>query len=188
MKENKIKDVTEIEFKNKERTGYKIEDNALENAAEYAIIEAKKWDRSSEILNKYRGVDSQICVNALFSIELYLKSILLNSGINVTRENFGHKIYEMYSKLDDSLKEKIKKDIKFDKKINKIIFDEIIKFNSFEEELEYISNDFMYLRYEYEKFINGKQIIILKNFINSLKVNCKKIAMELNFKKMHKDN
>lgn len=180
LKENKNKDVTIIEFENKKITKYKISDNKLKDAAGFAIIEAQKWDRSSEILNEYKSLNSQACVNALFSIELYLKSILLNSGVNVTEERFGHKIYDMYCKLNESLKNKIKKDIKVDEIIYKTMFNEIIKFKSFEEELEYISDDFMYLRYEYEKFINGKQIITLTGFIMSLKSNCRKISLEIN--------
>ena len=113
---------------------------------------------------------------------MYLKSILLNLGINVTTEKYGHKIYDMYNRLDSNLKEKIKYQTRVDKKVNKSLFNEVIKFNSFEEELKYISNDFMYLRYEYEKFINGKQIITLTDFIMFLKLNCRKISTKIFYK------
>ena len=182
LKEINEKDVTFIEFEDKRKSKYEITNKSLQHAAGYAFIEAKKWDTASEILYKNKSLRSQTCVNALFSIEMYLKSILLNLGINVTTEKYGHKIYDMYNRLDSNLKEKIKYQTRVDKKVNKSLFNEVIKFNSFEEELKYISNDFMYLRYEYEKFINGKQIITLTDFIMFLKLNCRKISTKIFYK------
>ena len=42
----------------------------------------------------------------------------------------------------------------------------------------------MYLRYEYEKFINGKQIITLTDFIMYFKMNCRKVAEQIFYKTM----
>lgn len=184
LKMNYKIDVTEKEFNNKKRKTNKISDKKLQDAAAFAIVEADNWNRASNILfTNNNRLRSQTCVSALFAIELYLKSILLNMKINVTNEKFGHDIYSMYRKLDDELKNKIKKDIKIDCEVHKPLFDEVVRFNTFEEELEYISNDFMYLRYEYEKFLNGMTIITLTDFIMFLKDNCQKIAYKFNCEK-----
>lgn len=186
MNENAAKDVTFQEFENKKKKKkeYQIPDTSLKDAAGWALIEAQKWDSASEILHKNERLRSQTCVNALFAIEMYLKSILLNLGINVTTENYGHKIYDMYCQMDNCIKEKLKRNARLDKEVHKSIFNEVLKFNTFEEELKYISNDFMYLRYEYEKFINGKQIIILTDFIMFFKLNCRKIAEQIFYRRM----
>lgn len=74
----------------------------------------------------------------------------------------------MYNDLGNLDKEKIKNSIKIDSIIRNPITDETIEFESFDKELEYISNDFMYTRYEYEKFLNGFQIYIMVDFVESL--------------------
>lgn len=188
-KENKIEkiDVTEVEFENKKNKRNEIDDSKLGDAAGFAIVEADSWNRASEIILKNNiRLRTQICISALLSIELYLKSILLNMRINVTKKHYGHDIYKMYCELDNKMKEKIKEGVKIDYEIHKTILNEVMKFNSFEEELKYISNDFMFLRYEYEKFINGMTIITLTDFIINVKDNIQDIAYKFNYEKNRK--
>lgn len=185
MNVNNLENVTNEEFKNKakKRNEWQISDDKLNDAAGFAIIEAMKWDSASKILCQNDRLKSQAIVNALFAIELYLKVILLCMGINVTTKREGHNIYDMYLKMDSSVKKELEKNIKIDNVIQKQILDEVVVFNTFEEELIYISNDFMYLRYEYEKFINGAQIIILPNFVMQFKSNCAEQARKIFYKK-----
>lgn len=179
MKKEEI-DITERELENKKKSSFKIDDEKVHYAAGYAIIEGKRWSEAADILYVgNRKLTSQICVNALFAIEVYLKSILFNMGVNVTRKKFGHDIYSMYDNLDEELKNEIKKDVTVDYEIYNF-FKEVIKFKTFEEELEYISNDFKYLRYEYEKFLNGISIFTLTDFIMNIKKNIEEIAFRYN--------
>lgn len=167
---------------NKKASGKKeVDTNKIVDAAGYAINEASLWDSASDkILEQGRVYKSQFCVNALFSIELYLKAILFCFGKNVTKMNLNHNIRSCYELLNDDYKEKIKDGIKIDREILiEFPSKRIITFNTFEEELEFISNDFVDLRYEYEKFLNGMGIIILTDFIMQLKNNCRKLALNL---------
>lgn len=176
-------DITKRELENKKKNTFKIDDDELNKAAGYAIIEGKRWSEAADILYvENRRLTSQICTNALFSIEIYLKSILFNMGINVTKEKFGHDIYSMYNELEETLKNEIKKDVTVDCEIYNF-FKEVIKFKTFEEELQYIANDFKYLRYEYEKFLNGISIFTLTDFIMNVKNNIEKISFRYNTEK-----
>lgn len=172
-----MNNITELEFKNKKNNKIEISNEVLKKASEYAYLEAKKWDSASNILYRNR-LDTQACVNALFAIELYLKSILMNQGINVTKESYNHNIYKMYNAIPDNIKNKISLNIKIDSKLYISMTDELIEFETFEDELEFISNDFMYLRYEYEKYLKGKKIIMLSEFIIALKDNCRNVLKD----------
>ena len=83
-------------------------------------------------MHKDERLRSQTCVNALFAIEMYLKSILLNMGINVTTDNYGHRIYDMYYQMDNCIKGKLKRNARLDKEVHKSLYNEMIKFNNFE--------------------------------------------------------
>lgn len=173
-------DITEEEFAHKSEKNMKVLDLELNDAAEFAVLEAYHWDDAVQVLMKYpKHFDSQICILSLLSLELYMKSILMSKGINVTKDYMGHKIYEMYIKLSEEEKTKIQKDVQIDRKEYLSLFGEHIIFNNFDEELKYISNDFVYLRYEYEKFMNGIAILTLPNFILKVTENAKILAREL---------
>ena len=53
----------------------------------------------------------------------------------------------------------------------------IVNIDALEIDVDTLPNDM--LRYEYEKFINGKQIVTLTDFIMFLKLNCRKIATKI---------
>lgn len=176
-------DVTDRDFEAKKKGKLRIKDDEMNKAAGYAVAEAFDWYRTTNLImkNNYNNrLKTQICVCALVSIELYLKSILFNMGINVTEENIGHDIYFMYKKLDEKVKNDIQRDVKVDYEIKKNILNEVVLFNSFEEELQYIANDFVYLRYEYEKILNHIGIITPTNFILSVLKNIQQVALCIN--------
>lgn len=173
-------DITKEEFSHKAKKSMEVLDSELNDAAKFAILEANHWYDAVQVLMKHpKHFDSQICVLSLLSLELYMKSILMSKGINVTKEHMGHKIYEMYISFSEEEKEKIQKDVHIDRKEYLSLFGEHIIFNNFDEELKYISNDFVYLRYEYEKFMNGIAILTLPKFILKVTENTKRLARNL---------
>ena len=71
LEENGEIDVTNKEFTYKIKSKHRIEDKKMKQAAGYAIMEAGKWDRTSNIIHENNAqLSSQTCVCALFSIEL----------------------------------------------------------------------------------------------------------------------
>lgn len=172
--------IEELEHKKKRIT---ILDEDLDMASEYAIQEAARWDDAISLLKDKKHFGSQICVISLFSLELYIKAILMKKGTNITEKNFKHKIYDMYLILDKEEKDKIKKNVSVDKKQCLSLLGDYITFKNFEEELKYISNDFVYLRYEYEKFMNGFAILPLTDFIIKITDNAGQLAREIVYNK-----
>ena len=154
-----------IQVKGKTRMIIESDDN-LDRAGQYAYMESNKWYDIANMLSDEYASQKYICL--LFSCELYLKAILMFNCVNVSKKNYSHDLFKMYNDLGNLDKEKIKNSIKIDSIIRNPITDETIEFESFDKELEYISNDFMYTRYEYEKFLNGFQIYILVDFVESL--------------------
>lgn len=141
-------------------------DDNLDRAGQYAYMESNKWYDIANMLSDEYASQKYICL--LFSCELYLKAILMFNSVNASKRNYSHDLFKMYNDLGNLDKEKIKNSIKIDSIIRNPITDETIEFESFDEELKHISNDFMYTRYEYEKFLNGFQIYILMDFVKSL--------------------
>lgn len=50
------------------------------------------------------------------------------------------------------------------------------KGESFEKMLKFVSNDFVKLRYNYEKYVNGEPIYVFIGFILAVNENCQKLA------------
>lgn len=146
--------------------------------AQCAIIEANNWSDILLIMGKYsqKHLDVQYCVICMFAIEMYLKSIYLYNE-RFPRE-FGHNIKNMYNGLNDEEKKILKKDVKIDnnKQFIDWTFDKYVTFDTFEEELEFIENDFENLRYEFEKSVYDIPIITCKEFIKKLLENSEKLA------------
>ncbi len=161
----------------------RINDDELPHACQTAIIEAKNWNKAAEILIPYNRFESQICVMLLYSIELYLKAILMNKGTNVTdkrfKSDYSHDIYKLYNLLKEEEKEIIRKGVQIDKCIYLGIIPIKVEFNDFDHELKYVSKGFIDYRYEYESFCNGQYILTLTDFIISINNNAKKLAFML---------
>lgn len=174
------KDITQEEFFNKKKNFFEIPDNKLIHAAGYAIAEANELiEITLLIYETKRKLSSTICLNGLLSIELYFKAILFLRGINVTKEKYGHDIYKMFQEFPTDLQEKVKRNIEIDNVVKNDFLKIKIHFDSFEEELKFISKDFNYLRYHYEKFLNGKVIFTLSDFIIALAKNARSTSMGL---------
>lgn len=163
---------------NKSNRIIQVKQEFLPAAAVHAIIEAGKWADAVGILRSNRcGLESQICVLSLLSIELYLKAIQMKKG---SQPN-NHSINELYSKLSTEEKEILKEGIVPDGVVPSTLLDEYIQLDTFEKELEYIDRDFVYLRYEYEKFSENQPIFVLDDFILQLLENSKKLATSIVF-------
>ena len=161
---NELKDITN-EFIEKKKTNV-IDSAKMIDASGHALIEARNWKRCADIIEKNNSkYYTQESVMLMFSNELFLKTILLSNKIDYER---NHKIKDLYDLLSKENKEKIKS--KFNKKIevDLFLFDEKIVLSTFEEQLNFISNDFISLRYNFEKLINGQAIIVLGELIKSL--------------------
>ena len=174
---NYIMDITKHAFEAK-RKHFEIKDEDLEKAAQFALIEAGEWSGAVKELLKRGRFTRQICVMLVYSIEIYLKAILMKKGINISKEKHCHEIYSMYKKLNDSEKKIIKDNI--DSSVEHTdIEDNYIKIEAFEKMLEFVSNDFVNLRYNYEKYVNGEPIYTIKEFVLAVNENCQKLAKSI---------
>ena len=155
----------------------RISDRDLKTAAQFALLEAGGWDDAVSVLQQYdKKFDCQTCVMAMYSIELYLKAILMAKGINVTVNTKHHDIDDLFNKLSDSEQQKIKEGIIPSGIDLYDLMGDYIKLDTFESELAFISKDFVQLRYQYEKYMNGEPIYILQDFIIALRNNVRKLA------------
>ncbi len=168
---------TQHAFDIKSKTRFQIRDEDLGKAAQYALLEACEWDDAVLALlpNKKRFC-CQICVMAMFSVELYLKAILMAKGTNVTNKEFKHKVECMFYALSASEQATVKSGITPTGVDVTNMIDDHIKLDSFEDKLKFISNDFIQLRYHYEKFMNGEPVYAFPDFILALRDNVRKLA------------
>ena len=172
-------DETQHAFEVKSKTKLPIRNEDLDKAAQYALLEAGEWDDAILVLlqNKKRFY-CQICVMAMYSVELYLKAILMAKGMNVTTNGKGHDVESMFYALSASEQATVKSGITpTGVDITNLIGD-YIKLDSFENELKFISKDFIQLRYHYEKFMNGEPIYAFPDFILALRDNVRKLAKD----------
>lgn len=173
-----MNDETQHAFDVKKDPKYRrVRDSQLDTAAQFAIIEARGWDDAINVLQQHgKRFGCQICVMAMYSIELYFKAILMARGVNVTTNSQGHDIESMFRRLKESEQQQIKEGIA-PSGVDFANWDGgYIKLDSFETELEFISRDFVHLRYHYEKFMNGEPVYAFTEFIVALRDNAKKLA------------
>ena len=174
---------TQHAFDVKKELKYRIiKDSDLKTAAQHALIEAGEWDDAVTVLQNSNGkFECQICVMAMFSIELYLKMLLMMEGENVTENKIRHNISSLFNKLRNTEKQSIKESVSTSLISITGLFDDHIQLDSFEEILDFIANDFIQLRYKYEKFMHGEPIYILQDFIlelrNAIRKNAKSIVV-----------
>lgn len=165
----------------------KIKDDDLPSAAGYALLEANKWSSVAKMITK-KGYDKERACIQVLSIELYLKSILMCEGINISKidnkKDNGHNnhyLYDLYNRISDKTKIKLKQNINFVPihERDPLIEDKKYDFNTFEEALQGISNYFVDLRYEFDKFVNGQPIFVMCDFINKFEGAIKKLTKEI---------
>lgn len=172
-----IKDITAEMISYKSKHKHPIKDDKLKNAFPFAVMEARKWYNAGMVLEKEHNLSTQSTVCYILSTELSMKGLLMNSGINVTTCNcYGHDISKLFKDLDADIKDTIKNTVQWNQSPIYSLLDEKVVFTSFEKELEFIANDFMSLRYEYETFLNGKGVYQLGTFIRDLALQTLKIA------------
>lgn len=169
----------------------KIKDKDIKLAAAYAFVEADNWYVIGKIIEEKikteKRLHQQCAVIKLLAIELYLKTILLCNGINISEINSlrgsdGHKIFKLYNKLPNNLRIKIKETIDY----KPIIIEDrciIAEYKTFEDALNKISNDFIELRYEFDKVSDRPQIVVLYSFIIKLETVVKELAYKCYYNK-----
>lgn len=174
----KMGNETKHAFEVKSHKHCNINEEDLIDAAKFAIMEASEWDDAIIALQKYGArFECQICVLLMYSIELYLKAIIMTKGIGISEKLKTHKVKELFNYLDESEQQIIKEGA------NLPIIDfggfdgeEYIRIDSFESALDFISNDFINLRYQFEKYVFGEPIYFLNKFVFKLRDDLKNIA------------
>lgn len=165
----------------------KIKDEDLKIAAGFALIEAKKWSSVVRMITRNGYEKERACLQVL-AIEIYLKSILMCEGVNISKidnkkenKHNDHYIYDLYNRMSKEIKEQIKNEVDFIPVYKIDSLGEEIKcdLDTFEKCLQSISNNFVDLRYEYEKFVNGKPILAMCDFIEKVEIVIKKLAQEI---------
>lgn len=109
----------------------------LTTAFHYGLLEANKWKQCVILLNK-KGLEMQKCVISLLASELFLKSILMYRGINITTIKIsknGHELYKFFRALPIADQTAIEKNIEFKKIIHvDMLTGALIKeYNNFDE-------------------------------------------------------
>lgn len=155
--------------------------DAAAEIAQYLFVEAMQWRDAAAVLKnaKRKSLDSQIGICLCFSCELFMKTIWVeekNDLSFVHKEK--HNLSNLFRGLSVNVQKSIKNGINPDKNVFKN-FDERISFEMFEDELNYISNDFLELRYEFEKFIVGENIVLANKFLARLNDNLEKTARKI---------
>ena len=137
----------------------KIESKDLKTYACYAMMEANRWKAVAKKIDDEKGLSREKIVILSYVAELYLKSMLMYNGINIMENNkkqkgLGHKLFELYKLLPESIKITLLQELKLEPIIVKDFYTGQVKrtYNSFEEILELISNNFIDLRYNYEQY------------------------------------
>lgn len=176
--DEQIKDITSEMKAFKSKSKHEIEDNDLPEAFSYAVMESTKWGKAGSVLDNEKNMSIQASVCYLLSIELAMKGLLMNSGINVTKKHYGHNLSKLFNDLDADIKESLKEVVECNQTTLSGLLLEKVSFSSFEDELEYIANDFMNLRYEFETFLNGRAIYLFDDFIKNLAIKINKIAKQ----------
>ncbi len=174
--DEEIKDITSEMKAFKSRSKHQIEDSDLQKAFSYAVKESTKWGKAGSVLDKEKNMSIQASICYLLSTELAMKGLLMNSGINVTKRYYGHNLSKLFDDLDNDIKETLKNEVEWDQTALSGLLPEKVVFSSFEDELDYVANDFMSLRYEFETFLNGRAIYLFDNFIKNLARKTNKIA------------
>ena len=136
-----------------------IDSKGLKDAACWAMMEANRWRAVAKKIDDEKGLIREKIVILSYVAELYLKSMLIYNDINIMEDNKkqkgpGHKLFELYKLLPESIKTTLLYELKLEPIEVKDPYTGQVKkiCNSFEEILELISNNFIDLRYNYEKY------------------------------------
>lgn len=160
------KEITEkyfnLPYKELDAVQYQFEENT--NELSVIFNEAVQWMMIGLSIQQHNIFLIQSYVLLTLSIELFLKMILLNSHIIIPKT---HNLYKLFISLPQQVKQELEQ--KIDLSIIQLIDQnniEIGNLSNFEEFLKYISNQFVELRYDFEKVNNHISSIIPRKFIN----------------------
>lgn len=168
----------------------KYSKSELALASMHARNEADRWRKSAQIILNDLIQNREAYVLFLYSSELYLKCLLMSLNVDVIN-NRSHNLYNLYNQLPDkNLKNAIKNSIEISplplySENDKCDNSDKGVLNSFDDFMKYISNGFIYYRYEYEKFLNGKTITWPNLFIVNLNNTLYKISKNLVYKEIN---
>ena len=161
--------------KNRKNMKKEILDNKLKDASYTAFSEANRWRAVASKINDENGLFREKIVILAYASELYFKSILMYNEINITTIDKkeignGHSLYKLYKLCPEKIKSDILKNLKFEPVIVKDFYSGEVKkiYYSFEEILELVSNNFLDLRYIYEKYANNEPVLVVENIIEEL--------------------
>jgi hypothetical protein len=100
-------------------------------------------------------------VNFVFSIELFLKSIIVKSG---TKPKKIHKIKELVNDCPDDIIDKVRKE-----------YDQVCQSPNFQEIIEIVNEMFVQVRYQYEYNVNVMYESAVIIFANALFIVCEEL-------------
>ncbi len=173
-----LEDVTQKELAFKQLKKSIPNDKALQ-AFQYAILEAGNWYKAARILDNSNYLDVQTATCYLVASELCLKGIIMYHNGTESLNKYGHNLKMLFDDLDIKHQETIRAEVNYDIEVPFGLTDEKICFNSFDEELDFINKDFIYLRYSYEKYLNGHPVIVLGSFIERMSKSIYSMAYNL---------
>lgn len=133
----------------------------------YLKQEALRWNKAYSLLINDKTLVREVCIMASFSCELLLKSLLLfeDNDVEVVRE-IGHNLKTLFDKLNDDTKSTLESRIFWKQQtINYLDTKKKQRIKSFRGFLECVSEQFVELRYNFEKFVEGDNIICFPEFI-----------------------
>lgn len=140
-----------------------IDSKGLNAAACCAMIEANRWKAVAKKIEDEKGLFREKIVILSYVAELYLKSILMYNDINIMENNKkkkgpGYKLFDLYKLLPENIKNILLHELKLEPIIVKDFYTGQVKkiYNSLDEILELISNNFIDLRYNYEQYAKRK--------------------------------
>jgi hypothetical protein len=140
-----------------------IDSKGLKAAACCAMMEANRWKAVAKKIEDEKGLFREKIVILSYVAELYLKSILMYNDINIMENNKknkgpGHKLFDLYKLLPENIKNIFLHELKLEPITVKDFYTGQVKriYNSLDEILELISNNFIDLRYNYEQYAKRK--------------------------------
>ena len=140
------------------------------NVSICAYDEASNWRKYGKLIENESIYNQGAYIMLTYSIELYFKCLLSICNHNILDKKYKiHDLNELFYKLPLGLQTIIINNIEIST-IDVIDKNDNILYTltSFDEYMREISDSFIKLRYEYEKFNNGKLIFIPIGFINKL--------------------
>ena len=141
----------------------------LKEISIFAKQEADRWRKSFLIIEKDTELFIEATILSAYSCELYLKTMLLFNGVDIVNDKKYHKhdLNFLFYNIDVESQKYIRSKIKLVPK--NIVFDDgtEIKLENFDSYLNYASDTFESLRYEFSAVANLEHRLIFRKFIKN---------------------